>query len=142
MTKTTEQKELLNITGKVINYLDMWNISPKDIINILGLDIKPRHLPQYRKMEKALPDTKETFDRIDHIVGIADALRTSYPFSEKMRISWLHKAHRRFAKKSPLSVILQEGIDGLMRVRIEVDCAYGWTISETMHAAQQAKARS
>ena len=58
-------------------------------------------------------------------------------FSEKMPISWLHRAHRRFAKKPPSSVILQEGIDGLMRVRI--DYAYSWTISKTMHAAQQAR---
>lgn len=134
MVKKYEKKELLEITGKVIHYLDGWKISSEDIINILGLDIKTRHLPQYRKMEKSLPDTEETFNRIDHIIGIADALRTSYPFSDKMRVLWLHKGHRRFGKKAPLSVILQEGINGLMRVRIEVDCAYGWAISDAMNA--------
>ncbi|MCK5727571.1 MAG: DUF2384 domain-containing protein [Thiotrichaceae bacterium] len=133
--KKYDKEKLLEVTGQVIAYLDQWKISADDIINILGLDIKTRHLPQYRKMEKSLPDTEETYYRVDHVVGIADALRTSYPFSDQMRVLWLHKPHRRFGKKSPMSVILQEGVDGLMRVRIEVDCAYGWAISDAMHAA-------
>lgn len=140
MTKKYDKEKLLEVTGQVINYLDQWKIGADEIINILGLDIKARHLPQYRKMEKSLPDTEETYHRVDHIVGIADALRTSYPFSEKMRVLWLHKPHRRFGKKAPMSVILQEGVDGLMRVRIEVDCAYGWAISDAMHAAASRKA--
>jgi len=133
------QEKMLLITSRVINYLDQWKLSEAEIINILGVpDIKPRHLSHYRKAEKALPQTREVYQRIDHIVGIADALRTTYPFSDKMRLMWLRKPHRRFKKNTPLSVILNEGVDGLMRVRVEVDCAYGWAIGDAMNAAAKA----
>lgn len=139
MEKEHTQEKMLLITGRVINYLDQWKLSEAEIINILGVpEIKPRHLSHYRKGEKALPQTQEVYQRIDHIVGIADALRTTYPFSDKMRLLWLRKPHRRFKKQTPLSVILDEGINGLMRVRVEVDCAYGWAIGDAMNAAKSA----
>ena len=141
MASKYSNEEMLEITSKVVNYLDQWQLSPNDAMNILGIgDVKPRHLPKYRKMETALPQTEEVFSRIDHVVGIADALRTTYPFSDKMRIMWLRKPHRRFRKNTPLSVILQEGVNGLMRVRVEIDCAYGWAIGDAMNAAAQAAA--
>ena len=133
------KEKMLEITATVVNYLDQWQLNSEEVMNILGIpDVKPRHLPKYRKQDTALPQTDEIFSRIDHIVGIADALRTTFPFSDKMRVMWLRKPHRRFRKNTPLSVILKDGVDGLMRVRVEVDCAYGWAIGDAMNAAAQA----
>ncbi|HFD31380.1 MAG TPA: DUF2384 domain-containing protein [Gammaproteobacteria bacterium] len=143
MENKYSKEEMLVITSKVINYLDQWQLQAEEMMIILGIpEVKPRHLPKYRKMETALPQTDEIFSRIDHIVGIADALRTTYPFSDKMRVMWLRKPHRRFRKNTPLSMILKEGVDGLMRVRVEVDCAYGWAIGDAMNAATKAAAAS
>ncbi len=142
MENEHSNEKMLIITGKVINYLDQWQLSAEEILNILGLpEIKPRHLSHYRKAEKPLPQTPEVYQRIDHIVGIADALRTTFPFSDKMRLMWLRKPHRRFNRKTPLSVILDEGVNGLMRVRIEVDCAYGWAIGDAMNAAAKSASK-
>ena len=83
--------------------------------------------------DRAFPKTDELLTRIDHIIGIADALRTTFPFSDKMRLLWLRKPHRRFKKNTPLNVILTDNSpNGLLKVRMEVDCAYGYTISEAM----------
>lgn len=140
MENKVSNEKMLDITGKVIHYLDNWQLAPAEMLNILGMsDEKSRNLAQYRKMQKSLPQTDEVFQRIDHIVGIADALRTTYPFSDQMRLVWLRKPHRRFSKNTPLSVILQEGVNGLMRVRIEVDCGYGGAISDAMYADAQAR---
>jgi hypothetical protein len=127
-------EQMLMLTESVVNYLDEWKLSPEDMINVLGLpaQTKSRHIQQYRSMNKALPQTDEVMKRLDHIKGIADALRTTFPFSNQMRYLWLRKPHRRFNRQRPLEVILNEGIDGLARVRIEVDCSYGWAISEAM----------
>ena len=40
--------------------------------------------------------------------------------------------HRRFKQQNPLDVMLHEGMSGLLKVRIDIDCAFGWKISETM----------
>jgi hypothetical protein len=133
--------EMGALTKAVVHHLDEWNISGEEMINILGLpdEIRPRHLQQYRQGDKVFPQTEDIMYRIDHLVGIADALRTTFPFSNQMRVMWLQKPHRRFQKRSPLLVMLTEGTEGLMRVRIEVDCSYGYHINEAMRLSQTQK---
>ena len=140
MNKTYSDEEMKRISSKVIGYLESWEVSAEEILSILGVpEIKPRHLPQYRKMEKAFEQTEEVMQRIDHVVGIADALRTTFPHSDTMRLRWLRQPHRRFRKKTPLALILGAGMNGLLRVRVEVDCAYGYAINDAMAAAANAK---
>ena len=127
--------ELKTLTKGVVSYLDGWNLSAEQVLAILGLSevAKKRHLQSYRMGEKAFPKSSDLIIRVDHIIGIADALRTTFPFSDKMRLLWLRKPHRRFKKNTPLAVIMaDDSPNGLMKVRIEVDCSYGYTISEAM----------
>lgn len=139
MNTALSNDEMLALTQAVIAHLDEWDISPEQMIGVLGLgqDVPSRVITQYRQGMKALPQTEDMMQRIDHLVGIADALRTTFPFSSQMRVLWLQKPHRRFQKRSPLAVMLDEGTDGLMKVRIEVDCAYGYAINDALHAAAQ-----
>lgn len=139
MSTALSNEEMTALTQAVIHHLDEWSISSEDMLGILGLGdgVQPRVLTQYRQGMKALPQTEDMMQRIDHLVGIADALRTTFPFSSQMRVMWLQKPHRRFQKRSPLAVMLGEGTDGLMKVRIEVDCAYGYAINDALHAAAQ-----
>ncbi len=134
MNKTYSNEEMVSITKTVMRYLDAWKLTSDEIINILGLDskIRTRHLQAFRSGNKILPQQKETFQRIEHVAGIVEALRTAYPMSVSTRARWLYKPCRRFQKQTPLSVIMAEGINGLIKVRIEVDCAYGWKLSEQM----------
>jgi len=135
-------EEMQALTQAVVSHLDEWKVSPEEMLTVLGLsgNVLPRHLQQYRMGMKSFPQSGDMMDRIDHLVGIADALRTTFPFSSQMRVMWLRKPHRRFQRNAPLDVMLGEGLDGLMRVRIEVDCSYGYHISEAMrnHQAQTA----
>ena len=131
-------EQMLALSRAVIGHMDEWDIAAEDMLVILGAQntVKARQLNAYRNGTKALPQQPETLQRIDHIVGISDALRTTFPFSPQMRVMWLQKPHRRFQKRTPLSVMLSEGINGLQKIRIEVDCTYGYAISDAMHAAQ------
>lgn len=131
---------LKSLTIAVLNHLEEWKVNDHEIINLLGLEgkIKTRQLASMRKGDRTLPSDDQVMLRVEHIIGIADALRTSFPFSREMRSMWLYKAHRRFQRKPPLAVMLAEGLDGLLKVRIEVDCAYGYAISDAMYEQQQA----
>lgn len=134
-------EEMSALTQAVVTHMDEWKIGAEEMLNILGMedDAKPRHLNSYRQGAKSLPQNTDVLKRIDHIVGISDALRTTFPFSSQMRVMWLQKPHRRFQKRTPLSVMLDEGVNGLQKVRIEVDCSYGYAINDAMQAAQQAQ---
>lgn len=128
-------EEMLSLTQGVMGYLDGWQLSAEQMLAILGLEgaAKKRNLQSFRLGEKSFPETKDLMVRLDHVIGIADALRTTFPFSDKMRLMWLRKPHRRFKRNTPLSVIMADDTpNGLLKVRMEVDCAYGYAISEAM----------
>ncbi len=131
------KEDMQSLTKGIMSILDGWNISAEQSLAVLGLtdEGKKRHMQAYRMGEKAFPKSDELLTRLDHIIGISDALRTTFPFSDKMRLLWLRKPHRRFKKNTPLNVILTDNTpNGLLKVRMEVDCAYGYTISEAMRA--------
>ena len=125
--KSDEQAELAKL---VMALLDSWGLSTEQKINILAMPNLPkvRSMRQYYK-GRAFPDDPAIMERIDHIVGIADALRTSYPLNEYMPAFWLQKPNKRFGDRAPLNCMLEDGIDGIVAVRVHLDCAYDWDIS-------------
>lgn len=133
--------ELKRRTEQVLAQLADWQLSAEEVASLLGLaeELKPRHLQAYFKGERALPSAPELQTRLEHISGITEALATTFPFSAQMRLMWLRRPHRRFQQRTPLAVILEEGVDGLQKVRMDVDCAYSYAIADAMAAAQQAK---
>ena len=115
------------MSKQIMHVLDEWGLSGKDIISILSLPGKTRirHLDRYREGE-ALPDDEEIKLRIEHIIGIADALRTSFPRKANMGKIWMHTPHRRFNHETPVSVLSSQGLSGLRSIRAELDCAFAW----------------
>ena len=128
----TEQN-ILELTPHIIGLLDSWQLPPEQIAVLLGLEgqLSSRDFRKFRSKSAALPFSEDLAERVEHITGIIEALTTAYPHSREMRVLWLRRPLGRFDKAMPLAVMLNEGIDGLVRVRIEVDCAYGWSLSDT-----------
>lgn len=121
----------VELTRTIIHILDGWEINAADQINILDLPEKTpaRAIRRYRE-NTPLPDDPNIMQRITHVLGIAEALRTTFPRNHQMGAHWLRKPHRRFNRRTPLSVILQDGLNGLISVRADVDCAFAWSKSE------------
>lgn len=138
------QPEITLLTRQVLQQLEHWELSPEQAVVLLGLtnEIKPRQLQSYRTGLKVLAQTPEHLERMGHIIGIGEALRTTYPFSVAMQMKWLHQVHRRFAGKTPLEIMLQEGLDGLLKVRVELDCSYGYALADAQYKQSQAKAQT
>jgi len=109
--------ELSFLTQGVMTYLDTWELTNEQIVIVLGLqdEIKIRKLQAYRNGSDVFPDISQLIPRVDHIIGIADA-----------------------NKKTPLDIMLDpQSANGLLKVRMEVDCNYAYAISEAMRDQQQ-----
>lgn len=122
-------EDLILITRSVMNHLDSWNLSSVQALAVLGLsdESKSRQIQNFRNGVKPFPEAPELMQRIDHVIGIADALRTTFPFSDNMRQLWMRRPHRRFKNNPPLAIIVNDdSIKGLLMVRSEVDCSYGF----------------
>lgn len=119
--------ERIALTQGIMTMLDDWGLASVEIINLLGLPPKTRlrQLERYRR-NTPFPDSQQTMLRIEHLVGIADALRTTYPRNARMGQIWLRRPHRRLSNQTPLATMIQKGINGLRSVRAELDCAYSW----------------
>ena len=117
----------VEITRHIMRILDEWKLPSKDIIKLLELPnkVRLRNLDRFRDGE-AFPESQKTQECIEHIAGIADALRTSFPRNAHMGILWMHTPHRRFQNQPPLNVLSEQGSNGLRMIRSELDCAFSW----------------
>lgn len=122
------------ISRNVMRLMDDWNISSKDIICLLALpdNTRVRHLEKYRSGEP-FPNDPGTQERIEQIAGIADALRTMYPRNAHMAPRWLRTPNRRMDNQAPVQVMVSQGLQGLLRVRSEIDCTFAWDQSGSVH---------
>lgn len=125
MSREVEQNTA--VARNVMRLLDEWGLGSTEIIQLLALPEKTRtrHLDKYRGQEP-FPASAQTELRVQHIAGIADALRTSYPRNAHMGPRWLRTPHKRMENKTPLQIIMELGLPGLLQVRSELDCAFSW----------------
>lgn len=126
--KDTAQR--VNLTNRVMSLLDDWGTNGQQKITLLGLpeEIKSRRLERYRQ-DEPFPDTQIVNQHLEHLLGIADALRTSFPRNVEMCSLWLHKPHKRMANEKPIDIMLNKGLSGIIQVRSQLDCSFAWHVS-------------
>lgn len=113
------------LTLAIMALLHEWGLSPADIINVLKLDVPTRKVNLYHQ-GTPFPESKITDERMEHLVGIQDSLRTAYPTNKKMAGIWLRRPHKKFRGKTPLDKICSGALSGLTEVRAEIDCTFAW----------------
>lgn len=127
-TLSAEQKMLR--TEKVMTAVDDWGLSGEQILVILDFPDteRSRHLQKYRK-DTPFPDDEKINTRITYLIGIIDALRTTFPRNLQMGARWMAEPHIRLKKRPPLQAMLEDGEVGVVAVLSELDCAYAWELS-------------
>lgn len=126
-------QDRLDLSRLIVNLLDGWGASPREQVALLALPegTAPRALRRYQE-STPLPDDPQTWERIEHYVGIAEALRTSYPHSASGARIWMNQPHRLFDGRTPLAAMLEDGIAGVLAVRAWLDCAWDWNQSGSL----------
>lgn len=132
MTAQMSHDDRVILTRMIIRMLDNWGLNAKQQMNLLGIpdDVPTRMMRRYRD-DTPLPDDDNVTERVTHLVGIAEALRTTYPRNINMGNRWMREPHRRFNQRSPIRVIVEDGLSGLINVRCQLDCAYAWERMES-----------
>lgn len=130
MKQLTEQ-DRLDLGRLVINTLEEWGISATDQVAMLALPgrISGRHLRRYQD-DTPLPDDPDVLKRVEHLLGIADALRTTFPRNDRIAVIWLNQPCRRLRRRRPVDIMREDGLSGLIAVRTHLDCSFAWRESE------------
>ena len=119
--------EQIGLTVRTMEILDSWGLSSGEIISLIALPEKTpsRALRRYRD-NTAFPVSEELEERIDHIIGITDALRTSYPHNPHMGKMWMRQKSKKLNNQIPLQIIVEGGLEGIIEIRKHLDCSYDW----------------
>ena len=126
MTNMTPDEQV-SLTKAIMHILDGWGMSAAEIISLIALPEKTptRALRRYRE-NTAFPITAEVEERLEHIIGITDALRTSYPHNPHMSNIWIRQRSKKLNNQIPLKIIIENGLKGIIEVRKHLDCSYDW----------------
>lgn len=130
MTNITAD-EKVKLASAVIAILDDWGVTNADKITLLALPIntKPRAIQRYQQ-GVPLPEDEDTQERIEHLLGIAKALRLAYPRNQQGGELWLNRTSNHFNGRIPIAIMIEDGLIGITSVRMHVDCSYDWFIDE------------
>lgn len=125
----SEQQKILR-TQKVMHALDEWGLNGEQILAVLDFPKteRSRHLAKYRK-DTPFPDDENVNCRVKFILGIIDALRTTYPRNVQMGARWMASPLVRLQNRCPIEAMLEDGESGVIAVLSELDCAYAWELS-------------
>lgn len=123
-------EDRIALTRAVVGLLDSWGANAAQQVALLALphETRPGAIRQFRQ-GTPFPENAQVMERIEHLIGIADALRTSYPHSAHMGNIWMNRTNHRFDDRTPLAAMLEDGLAGIIAVRTHLDCAYDWNIS-------------
>jgi len=127
MQNATQNDHNIESTQAVMHALDDWKLGGEQILSVMALpdNIKVRHLSLYRNSQ-AFPETEEVTERLRHVLGIIDALSTSYPTNPRMSLFWMTRNSKKFQNRAPIQVIIEDGLEGLITIRKHLDCSYDW----------------
>jgi hypothetical protein len=127
MSAQLNEAERLEMTHIILTLFDKWGLKPEHRIALLGLpaDTRPRELKRYGE-HTALGGDEETLKRIECFIEIEQALFTTFPHNQRMGSLWLNTPNHRFNNLSPLNVMLEQGMDGIYKVRGHLDCTFNW----------------
>lgn len=120
--------EQINLTLRVIAILDDWRITSADKILLLALPEKTRtrSIQKYQQGDTPLPFDNTVLAHVKHLLGIGLSLRLANPRNAAAGGLWLHRPHRRFDDRTPMAVMLADGLAGIVDIRKEVDCSFDW----------------
>jgi hypothetical protein len=124
-------EDRIHLGRMVVNLLDDWGINASDQISILALpdSTRTRMLRRYHE-DTPLPDDPDVMKRVEHLMGIAEALRTTFPRNAQIGLLWLKQPCRRLRRRRPMDIMLEDGLSGLITVRSHLDCSFAWRESE------------
>lgn len=105
----------------IMRALDEWGLHNADKQTLLGLGDNSRSTLKRYAEGHPLANTRDLLDRAGHILGIYKGLALLYPENPEIRGQWMRSANHRFHGHSPVEVVREYGLPGLLMVRAQID---------------------
>lgn len=113
-TRTTLAKAITRL-------FDEWRLDNPERATLLGLAGNSRTTLNRYRSGKPLGNSRDLLDRAGHLLGIHKNLMLLFPENPEIRNAWMSTANRRFGSKTPIQVVDEQGLTGLLMVRAELE---------------------
>lgn len=111
-----------DLARTVTSLFDKWGLEGEQQLQLLGMHGKgPEACAAYRAGQRALPDEPETLDRVGYLLRIHAGLRLLFPEDDAIRFGWVKMRNQVLDGRTPLDVMLSEGLVGVARIARLVD---------------------
>lgn len=122
---STEQSRQV-LAKALLALFDHWQLTADQMLALLGLSPGSKSvLPQYRRGERALPSGRDVADRASYLLRIHKGVRMLYPRDAELRYGWVNRPKEVLDGKTPLEVMLNDGLLGVARMARFVDFQRG-----------------
>lgn len=123
----TQLESRQELTKNIMSILDGWGLNARQLVLLLGLPAgtPTRALRRYRD-GTPFPVSREVDERLGHLCGIIDALRTTYPHNPAMGVLWMRQRNKRFDSQPPAQWVVERGFEGLVAMRAHLGCSFDW----------------
>lgn len=109
----------------VTNLFDCWGLDTAQQLQLLGMSPSSRAaLGRYRQ-GRPLPDSRDVRDRVGLLLAVHKALGLLYPRNPKLKYGWIKRRNQALGNRTPLEVMIEQGITGLARVARYLDHVRG-----------------
>ncbi len=117
------RRDLARVIGALF---EKWELPSEHQLNLLGMSPESRKvLAQYRRGERALPNSRDTLDRVGYLLGIHKGLRLLFPEDATLRYEWIKRRNGMLGERMPLQVMIEDGLVGVARIARFVDFQRG-----------------
>jgi len=115
--------ELAELTREVFQTLSAWKTNSAQQATLLGLSIET--LDRHR-LDVSLPQDSETLSRVEALLAIDQSMCLVFPHTPDLARLWITTPSHLFGRRTPLEVMLAEGLTGIMDVRSLLDGTEHW----------------
>lgn len=94
----------------------LWEISEADQLNLLVMTKESQPSLADLRAGQALPEVKNIVGRVGWLMSIHKNLGLLYPHNDEIKYTWINRGNEVFDNSSPLEIMKEEGIAGIIRV--------------------------
>ncbi|CAK0764314.1 conserved hypothetical protein [Gammaproteobacteria bacterium] len=111
------------LISEIVQILSLWktNFSQQELL----LGLPPGSLFGNRE-EIALPDESTTQARAELLLAVDFSICLSFPHAPEVARLWVHTANPFFEERTPLEVMLSEGLPGIVSVHSSLNGLENW----------------
>ena len=117
----TERIDEAKVEPMLIALFDHWALTTEQRLDVLGLPRSNVSLLNTFCNTELIPSQTDYLDRAGHLFGIHVRLRLLSSENLDLAYAWVKSPNRAFNSHTPLSVMITDGLEGLLRVQAYLD---------------------